>query len=581
VVNGSRTVCGTLVGMRGGPPKSPAALAAEKYFGRRHDVDPVGWSKTLSLGVDSWGNPERLELWSKQREICESVAKNRYTAVRSCHDGGKSFIASFLSCWFIESHPIGEAIVVTTAPTGPQVSAILWREIEKLHRKAQLRGRINMGNQPEWWFNKQMLGYGRKPADHDASGFQGIHDEHVLVIVDEAGGIPGQLWVAIDTLATNEGAHVLVIGNPDDANSHFNRVCQPGSGWNVIEIDGLRTPNFHEEAVREYPELYQFMVENGIPFSTEEVSDKLRRSLLSVQWVAERLHRWGVKREIRLNEAGEEYPEWKTTPLWESKVRGRFSVDSADWNVIPLGWVMQAQQRWLELGSPTEDEMPIPIAGRRVYACDVAREGDDETCVVTRQGHAVLGIERIGKQDTMTTAKKLMGRLLHPRSVAVVDVVGVGAGVVDRLREERRDVVAFSAAARTSFTDRSGEFRFPNVRSASWWKLREMLDPDAGATLALPPDDNLVADLTAPKWRLGSGATIIIEPKEETKKRLGRSPDTGDATVMSFWYGSGDLTVGGFDNFFAMPYGGDSPNAFEWHGGGWGDVLSDVGYEGR
>jgi len=551
-------------------------LAAEKYFGKSFSEDPVAWARTLNLGTDALGRKATIQLWSKQQEIARSVVENRYTAVRSSHDGGKSWLASFLTCWFIESHPIGTAIVVTSAPSQHQVETILWREIERLHRKAGLTGRINMGNTPEWWYQKQKLAYGRKPADYDQAVFQGIHDPHVLVILDEAGGIPQALWTAVDTLMTNKGAHCLVIGNPDDPNSHFNKVCQPGSGWNVIEIDGLRTPNFTEEEVRKYPKVHQFMVENRIPFSSEHVSDALRDALLSVEWVAERLDRWGVKREIRIDENGREYPEWKTTPLWEAKVRGRFSLESSDYNVIPLGWVIQAQQRWYELGCPTEEEMSIPIAGRRVFSCDVAREGDDETCVVTRQGHAVLSIERIGKQDTMTTANKLSRKLQHPRSVAVVDVVGVGGGVVDRLRELKKSVVAFSAAAGTKWTDRTGEFHFPNVRSASWWKLRELLNPDAGATLALPPDDNLTADLTAPKWRLGSGMSIIVEKKEETKKRLGRSPDTGDAVVMSFWYGGGDLTVGGFNDYFAVPYGGSHANAFAWEGSSWEEVL-DIG----
>jgi hypothetical protein len=170
-----------------------------------------------------------------------------------------------------------------------------------------------------------------------------------------------------------------------------------------------------------------------------------------------------------------------------------------------------------------------------VYGADIARFGEDETCFATRQGDLIIKVERIGKQDTMTTANMLVAKLQHTQSTASVDVIGVGAGVVDRLRELNQSVNAFNASAKTTMTDATGEFTFNNVRSAAWWNLRELLDPARGATLALPPDDNLKTDLTTPRWRPAAGAKLIVEPKEDIVKRLGRSPDTGDAVVIACW----------------------------------------------
>jgi hypothetical protein len=119
--------------------------------------------------------------------------------------------------------------------------------------------------------------------------------------------------------------------------------------------------------------------------------------------------------------------------------------------------------------------------------------------------------------------------------VPIVDVIGVGGGVVDRLRELKIAVVAFNASEATDHKDRSKELGFLNKRAAAWWRLREMLDPAFGPELALPPDDLLTGDLTAPHWFVRSGAKIQIESKDEIKKRLGRSPDSGDAVVQAVW----------------------------------------------
>src|SRR4051812_2227197 len=134
---------------------------------------------------------------------------------------GKSFIASRIIAWWIDSHPVGEAFVVSTAPSAAQVSAIMWREVAKIHRAADLEGKINRAGYPQWYIGPELVGYGRKPADYEQSAFQGIHAKYVLVVIDEACGVPRHLYDAIDALVTNQNCRVLAIGNPDDAASHF------------------------------------------------------------------------------------------------------------------------------------------------------------------------------------------------------------------------------------------------------------------------------------------------------------------------------------------------------------------------
>ena len=436
--------------------------------------DPVGW-------VDS-----RMEefLWSKQRETAESVATNRYTAVQSCHSTGKSYVASRLMSWWIDAHPPGEAFIVSTAPSQPQVEAILWREVGKAHRKAELIGRITHGQVPSWKLGNEIVGFGRKPQDLSSkeeamAAFQGIHARYVLVVIDEAGGVPKWLFDAVDTLVTNDDARVLAIGNPDDPASHFVRtVCAPGSGWNLIHIPYDVTPNFTGE---------------GVP-------DELRDLLISPTWVEERRKRWG-----------------EGSPLWSSKVLG-VAPDVSDDTLISPALLREAQAI----------DLPGLEPGR--YGLDVARFGADETCLYRDRGGRIRLFEALHKLDTMETTGRLGLHLSqHNGSVpASVDVDGLGSGVYDRAREIGMPVHPFNFGGAPIDKE-----RFVNKRAEAYWSLREDLED---GLIDLPPDgedDELVAQLGSIKWKVTSKGKIQIESKDDMRKRGLPSPDRADAVVMA------------------------------------------------
>lgn len=511
-------------------------IAAEFSPKPNYDRDPTLWAK------DKFD----IYLWGKQREIMQSLIENRYTAVRSCHDAGKSFSAGAAVSWWIDTKPLGEAFVVSTAPTAAQVSAILWREITRLHNKGNLPGKITSAGYPQWKLaNGELVGYGRKPAEYSDSAFQGIHAMFPLIVLDEACGIPKSLWDAVDALATNSHARVLAIGNPDNPSSQFMEVCKPDSGWNVIHIDGLRTPNFTREAVqglvckqcakagRHETLLQQIFREERIPYNVEPVPERIRPLLLSPEWVEERLHRWVGRPSagVSVNAAANK------SSLFTSKVRGNFPSEASE-GVIPLGWVQDAQNRWNDWQATKKQPQ-----GRRVISADVARQGADETGIAVRQGDVVQEVRKYRLADTMETTGRVAALLNTPDSISVVDVIGVGAGVVDRLREMDMPVIPFNAAkSGRKLHDRTGEFTFQNHRAAAWWNLRELLDPSRDSKIALPPSEMLAADLTAPRWKVLSGGVIQIEGKDDIRKRLGRSTDEGDAVVGAFWVESEGAT---------------------------------------
>jgi hypothetical protein len=116
---------------------------------------------------------------------------------------------------------------------------------------------------------------------------------------------------------------------------------------------------------------------------------------------------------------------------------------------------------------------------------------------------------------------------------------GFGAAAVGALERNGIPVVAYKGLDPTMATSREGNLKFYNRRAEDWWRIREELDPDQefGSAIALPPDASIKADLAAPRWEM-TPRGIKIESKEDIKRRLGRSPDDGDAIVMAMAPGS-------------------------------------------
>jgi hypothetical protein len=448
--------------------------------------DPVEFAQR-KLGV---------HLWSKQRDIATSVKNHRRTAVRSCHGIGKSFIASAIAAWWVDSHPPGEAIVVSTAPSWKQVHAILWAEIKRRHTAGKLAGRVLQSD--EWKLDDgTLVAFGRKPADTDEDGFQGIHRRYVLVILDEACGIPESLWTGAAAITTNDDARILAIGNPTDPASRFAKVCAPGSPWNVIGVSALESPNFTGEAIPE----------------------SMRPLLISPEWAEEMKVDWGEE-----------------SPAYVARVLGEFPEIGED-VLIPPKWIEAAQQR--ELGTE----------GPNRLAVDVARFGSDETIIVHAQGGHSRVIGHYSKQATTETTGRVIAaaRELPALTEIRVDGVGVGGGVVDELAEnvevaERGFGLVDMQAGAAAIDNR----KFLNARAEWWWGLRQMFqDGDMDID---PDDDRLAAQLGSIRYKFTSRGQLQIESKEDMKKRGLPSPDRADALMMVHAHlpdDSGDVVTAG------------------------------------
>lgn len=494
-------------------------------------------------------------LWSIQQQIALALVVNRFVAVPSCHGVGKTYLAALLAGWWVDTFGKDptEVFLVTTAPTASQVAVVLWRYVGQLHRNAKLPGRINRSPYPQWVIGPDTVGIGRKPADYEESAFQGIHAKHILIIVDEACGVLPNLWDQLFSLASNLNGRILAIGNPTDPATFFSQACQPSSDWHVIQVDGLRTPNMSEELTQDYPLTRILMQAEGIPFSTEQVPETIAEDLLHPLYVEERIRsycgftktdhlddRGNPKTGIELAELqGDLLRRTANSPMFLARVRGVFPTNIST-GVIPLGWIEQAMARWRDWVDAGRPELP----GRRVVGVDVAYYGDDDTAIAIRQGSVVQDILIRSKQDTVQTTNDVAPYLNWPQALAVVDVNGIGAGVYDQLRARhgngRHDsilgtAIPFNASARTQRRDLIGEFTFRTDRDASWWRMRELLDPSKGSLVALPDDELLKVELSSVKYKTLTGAIVVVESKDEIKKRIGRSTDRADAVIQSWW----------------------------------------------
>lgn len=464
-------------------------LKAEKA---RRDTERT----TLRYGQDPalWAR-ERLgeHLWSKQVEIAESVRDNRLTAVQSCHGIGKSWSASRLACYWLDIHPPGEAFVVTTAPTGDQVRAILWAEINKAFSKAAARGNPLPGriNETDWKYGKFLIAFGRKPSDYNPHAFQGIHAKYVLVLLDEACGIPKQFWTAAMAIATGEHCRVLAIGNPDDPGSHFAQACSRDR-WNTIKISAYDTPNF----------------------TGEPIPDDLAAMLVSRVYVEE-----------MADEFGEE------SPTYMSKVLGQFPSDAED-GVVRLSKLMACTR---EPDKPHAKDRLVPVE----LGVDLGA-GGDETCIRERRG-LVAGREwRNREKDPEKVVDYIVQAIRATGAAKVkVDSIGIGWGIVGSLRTRRKqrehnaEIIGVNVSEASTHPE-----KYARLRSQIWWEVGRQLSEDGGwdlSQLETADRDRLVTQLTAPKYSLDASGRIVVEKKEETKKRIGRSPDNADALLLAFY----------------------------------------------
>lgn len=419
-----------------------------------------------------WPN---IFVWDKLNDICQSIVENKRTVVRSGHGVGKSWLMARLAIWFLTVYKPSK--VITTAPVWSQVEKILWKEIRLAYSEsiANLGGEIL---QTEWKVSEDCFAIGISTNEkidqrqYGATQMQGYHSPNLLFLLDEAAGVPSEIWMAATSLLTSDNNKIIAIGNPaSPSGTFFDAFKSPI--WNKIHISCFDHPNVREGR----------MIIPGC---------------VTKDWIDERKIEWG-----------------EDSPLYKAKVLGEFPTESSD-TLIPLSWVERA----------VENSLAVKDGVIRL-GCDVARYGEDETVIYHRDGLHFELEEVTNKKSTTDTTGRLIST--HNRlvaSVSAVDDTGVGGGVTDMAKERGIQVEPINFGSPAIDSE-----RFANLKAEMYWMLREEFEK---TTLSIPSDSILINQLASIRYGYTSKGQIRIESKDDMKKRGQKSPDRADALAICY-----------------------------------------------
>lgn len=458
----------------------------------RYLYDPAGWARD----VIDWRGEEGLTAY--QDEVLDAIPVRKRVAVRGPHGLGKTAMSSIAVLWFATTREAAgyDWKILTTASAWRALATFLWPEIHKWSRRIKwdVLGRQPFNELHELLQLNLKLHHGAATAvaSSKAELIEGAHADSLLYLIDEAKIVPDATWDAIEG-AFSGGRHE---GLPE---AFAVAISTPGPPVGRFYDIHRRAPGLEDWWVRHVT-----------------LAEAVAAGRISPDWAEQRARQWG-----------------RDSAMYANRVLGEFHASDED-AVIPLAWVEAAIDRW----HTWNDDGRPPLSGVRFTGVDVARMGSDSTILAHRHGTAIVSLDAHDREDTMQTTARVQAATGEgeDQAVPVVDSMGVGGGVVDRLRELRSPVLAYTGAAKTKARTRDAEYGFLNVRAWAYWHMRELLDPAFGSEVMLPPDDLLISDLTAPTWDVTTGIPpkIRVEPKEDLVDRLGRSPDRGDAVVMAF-----------------------------------------------
>jgi hypothetical protein len=420
---------------------------------------PLFVREVLGVDPDPW-----------QIEFLEAISRGeRKISVRSGHGVGKSTVASWAMIWYMLTR--GPAKIVVTAPTSSQLYDALFAELKRWvkelpnawgDRLEVKTDRIEMRAAPQESFISARTTRAEQPE-----ALQGVHSDHVMLVADEASGIPESVFEAAAGSMSGHNAVTILLGNPTKSSGFF--------------------------------------------FDTH--------NRLKDEWWTRRVSCYDSKRvsDAYIKDMASRYGE--ESNAFRVRVLGEFPRTDDD-TLIGVELVDSAFHRDVD----TTDT-------QTVWGLDVARFGTDATALAKRKGNAVTEIRKWRGLDLMQTTGAVVAEYeaMKPEDRPVeilVDSIGLGAGVVDRLRElnlpARGINVAESPAMGTIYV---------NLRAELWGKMKAWLEK---RDCKLPKDESLLAELVSPRYSFNSNGKMKLESKDEMRKRGIGSPDMADALALTF-----------------------------------------------
>lgn len=461
----------------------------------------------------------KVNLDPQQQEVLHAVQTEKMVAVASGTARGKDYVAAVAALCFMYLTPrfnhkqelIANTKVAMTAPTGRQVSNIMYPEVVRIFNKAGcLPGRpvgCDIRTNHEEWF---LTGF--KADDNNTEAWSGFHAVNTMFIVTEASGIDDLTFGAIEgNLQAN--SKLLIVFNPNSLIGYAAKAIT-SPRFKAFRLDDLDAPN-----VLERRQIFAGQVD--------------------YEWVKDKVEAWCMKiSEDDYNEGKGDF-EWegslyRPNDLFRVKVRGMFPEVSED-ALIPMIWIEMANKRW-------EEQRNNNRTGFRKIGADIAGMGRDSTVFCHRFDDYVTHFD-IYQSGGEANHMEMAGRLANyakGKTEIFIDTIGEGAGVFSRMMETNPGSRTFSCKASEGaqgLSDITNEYQFANMRAYMFWAIRDWLNPAFNDQACLPPNKLLTQELCEIRYEVKSNGSIIIEPKEEIKTRLGRSPDLSDALANTFYPG--------------------------------------------
>ncbi len=420
----------------------------------------------------------RVKLTSQQKEILvtvpEAIKNKKNISVKSGHGTGKTFVESGIIIWFLGTRY--KAKVICTAPTQTQLFDVLWSELSKHNDRSLLKphfemtaSRFAMKNSPNDWF--AVARSTNKPEN-----FQGHHGENMLFIIDEASGVDTEIMEVIEGACTEEGNIMVMFGNPTQLTGGFYESFSSKSEfYHNMTMSCLESTNVS-------------------PIYPKQIEAKYGRD----------------------------------SDIYRIRVLGEFPKSEED-TIIPMDLIEDAMKRSTRDYIDSKD-------GIIELGVDVARFGSDETSIYARKDNYISEEWISNKNSTMDIVARIVrfiSRNLEKATQFIVNIddTGVGGGVTDRLREllnegtlPRNTVINAVNNANRAKTPKL----YKNVITEMWFFMKEFLE-----TGILPQDDKLFLQLRARRYAFNSDGRMMIESKDNVKKRGMSSPDRADSVLLS------------------------------------------------
>lgn len=371
--------------------------------------------------------------------------------------------------------------------------------------------------------NGSMFEFGAMQYEKDKTNFQGR--PHDFIAFDEVAEFTESQMVFVTawnrTTDTNQRVRVILTGNPpiDEAGAW---IVRRYAAWldkthphpaKPCELRWYATVDGKEIEIKD-GEVFEHKGEQITPRSRTFIPSRLSDNVFLS--------------DGRYRSVLQSLPE----PLRSQLLNGDFDASSvADpFQIIPTEWVRMAQKRWVEREKP---RTPLTAVG-----IDPSRGGRDKTALAKRYDNWVDEIkawEGVQVKDGAIMAELARQAIGNERPACInIDVGGIGSSAYDHLKVMFENVMPFNSAEGSTYRDKSGKLKMRNRRAEMYWRMRDALDPQGGDDLCLPPDTELLADLCSAKYEISS-AGVKVEDKEEIKSRIGRSPDMGEAVMMSLF----------------------------------------------